>query len=180
MRRRRPKSFDAKIGNKVTGGLSAQSITSFASCHLPTDLLLVPSAHKQRCHNAGTQELSSRLHLWVHHVPVQAQGPAQQFNFSCLGIPFGWNPALAAVSHLSTLPTMSERVSISTEPRDEEEAAAFDQPRRGRGDLPPLDTSYTHSGGSSPLASPGFDPSDSTAALILVHDDEEESLSPCG
>ncbi|KAL1702495.1 hypothetical protein EV121DRAFT_261952 [Schizophyllum commune] len=69
---------------------------------------------------------------------------------------------------------MSERVSISTEPRDEEEAPAFDQPRRGRGDLPPLDTSDTHSGGSSPLASPGFDPSDSTAALILVHDDEEE------
>lgn len=117
---------------------------------------------------------SLRHQLWVHHVPVQAQGPAQQFNFSCLGIPFGWNPALAAVSHLSTLSTMSERVSISTEPRDEEEAPAFDQPRRGRGDLPPLDTSDTHSGGSSPPASPGFDPSDSTAALILVHDDEEE------
>ncbi|KAL1722819.1 hypothetical protein EV715DRAFT_286867 [Schizophyllum commune] len=68
---------------------------------------------------------------------------------------------------------MSERVSISNEPRDEEEAPAFDQPRRGRGDLPPLDTSDTHSGGSSPPASPGFDPSDSTAALILVHDEEE-------
>ncbi|KAI5896873.1 uncharacterized protein SCHCODRAFT_02570023 [Schizophyllum commune H4-8] len=69
---------------------------------------------------------------------------------------------------------MSQRVSISTEPRDEEEAPGFDQPRRGRGDLPPLDTSDTQSSSSSPPASPGFEPSDSTAALILVHDDEEE------
>ncbi|KAL1745263.1 hypothetical protein HDZ31DRAFT_63273 [Schizophyllum fasciatum] len=69
---------------------------------------------------------------------------------------------------------MAERASAPPEPHDEEAAPAVDQPRRARADLPPLDTSDTHSGGSSPPASPGFDPSDSTAALILVHDEDEE------